>query len=81
MPITVSIVEDDRRVRESLSVLIDGTENIRCVSAHSSGEEALVEIVSRKPDVVLMDINLPACLESIACESSRPNCQKCKSSC
>ncbi|HEY1788208.1 MAG TPA: response regulator transcription factor [Verrucomicrobiae bacterium] len=59
MSISVAIVEDDRRVRESLSVLINGTEDLRCVSAHSSGEEALEDIVFKKPDVVLMDINLP----------------------
>ena len=59
MPITVAIVEDDRRVRESLTVLINGTENIRCISSHSSAEEAIEHIVYKKPDVVLMDINLP----------------------
>lgn len=59
MPITVAIVEDDRRVRESLTVLINGTENIRCISSHSSAEEAIEHIVFKKPDVVLMDINLP----------------------
>ncbi|MDE3066324.1 MAG: response regulator transcription factor [Verrucomicrobiota bacterium] len=59
MPITVSIVEDDRRVRESLAVLINGAENLRCVSVHSTGEEALEELARKRPDVVLMDINLP----------------------
>jgi DNA-binding NarL/FixJ family response regulator len=59
MLITVAIVEDDHRVRESLCVLINGTENIRCISTHSSGEEALEDIIYKKPDVVLMDINLP----------------------
>jgi DNA-binding NarL/FixJ family response regulator len=59
MLITVAIVEDDHRVRESLCVLINGTENIRCISTHSSGEEALEDIFYKKPDVVLMDINLP----------------------
>ena len=66
MAITVSIIEDDRRVRESLAVLINGTENIRCVSTHASGEEALQEIVRKKPDVVLMDINLPG-MSGIEC--------------
>lgn len=59
MLITVAIVEDDRCVRESLSILINGTENLRCVSTHSSGEEALEDILIKRPDVVLMDINLP----------------------
>lgn len=59
MPITVSIVEDDERIRESLAILINGGDNIRCISSHPTGEEALKHIVLKKPDVVLMDINLP----------------------
>ena len=59
MPITVSIIEDDRRVRESLAVLVNGADNIRCLSTHATGEEALQEIGRQRPDVVLMDINLP----------------------
>ena len=66
MPINVSIIEDDRRVRESLSVLINGSENTRCISAYTSGEEALEEIGLKKPDVVLMDINLPG-MSGIEC--------------
>jgi DNA-binding NarL/FixJ family response regulator len=59
MPINVSIVEDDSRIRESLAILIDGSDDIRCVSTHPTGEEALSQLVIKKPDVVLMDINLP----------------------
>ena len=59
MPINVSIVEDDRRIRESLALLLDGGDNIRCVSTHPTAEEALAQLVLKKPDVVLMDINLP----------------------
>lgn len=66
MPITVSIVEDDRRVRESLCVLINGTDNLRCLSTHATGEDALEAIPQKKPDVVLMDINLPG-LSGIEC--------------
>ena len=59
MSISVSIVEDDARVRASLARLIDGAAGYRCVSNHSSAEDALREIPKFKPDVVLMDINLP----------------------
>ena len=59
MSINVSIVEDDNRIRESLAVLIDGTENIRCASTHRTAEDALAQLPLKKPDVVLMDINLP----------------------
>jgi DNA-binding NarL/FixJ family response regulator len=57
--ISVSIVEDDAPVRESLARLIDGSPGCRCVSRHGSAENALAEIPAIKPDVVLMDINLP----------------------
>lgn len=56
--IKVSLVEDNTKLRESLAIMIDGAGGFRCISAHSSAEEALREIPSKKPDVVLMDINL-----------------------
>lgn len=59
MSIAVSIVEDNPQVRSSLAKLIDGTPGFRCVSRHGSAEDALVEIPKIKPDVTLMDINLP----------------------
>ena len=59
MPIKVSIVEDNDKIRESLAILIDGGSGFSCVSSHASAEEALQEIPLEKPDVVLLDINLP----------------------
>ena len=58
MTIDVSIVEDDRAVRESLKRLINSSPGYRCVSDHPSGEDALARIPDVKPAVVLMDINL-----------------------
>jgi len=58
MTISVSIVEDDLKVRESLARLIDSSSGYRCVSQHASGEDALREIPRINPQVVLMDINL-----------------------
>ncbi|HEU6448699.1 MAG TPA: response regulator transcription factor [Verrucomicrobiae bacterium] len=57
--INVSVVEDDVKVRSSLARLIDSTEGFCCVSQHPDAENALKEILITKPDVVLMDINLP----------------------
>lgn len=57
--IRVSIVEDDARVRASLARLIDGAPRFRCVSQHESAERAIAELPAVRPDVVLMDINLP----------------------
>ena len=58
MNISVSIVEDDTKVRESLARLIDGSPGYQCASEHASGESALAEIPKVKPNVILMDINL-----------------------
>jgi DNA-binding NarL/FixJ family response regulator len=66
MSIAVSIVEDDPQVRSSLAKLIDSSPGYRCVSRHGSAEDALVEIPKVKPDVVLMDINLPG-LNGVEC--------------
>src|SRR5581483_35925 len=59
MPIKVASVEDDVRVRGRLARLIDSTEGFSCVSQHPSAENALVELKITRPEVVLMDINLP----------------------
>lgn len=69
MSIKVAIVEDDAHVRAELARLIDGAENFQCLSSFSNGEAALAEIPRLKPDVVLMDINLPG-MTGIECVSA-----------
>src|SRR5580700_4123590 len=59
MSITVSIVEDDRKTREGLVALLRYASGVRLLGTHPSGEAALVAVPVEKPDVVLMDINLP----------------------
>ena len=59
MSIRVSIVEDNNRVRSSLARLIELSDGFKCVSEHPTGEEAITALPKAKPDVVLMDINLP----------------------
>jgi Response regulator containing a CheY-like receiver domain and an HTH DNA-binding domain len=58
MSISVSIVEDDAEVRQSLARLINSSPGFKCVSQHPSAEEALEQIPKVNPDVTLMDINL-----------------------
>jgi DNA-binding NarL/FixJ family response regulator len=66
MNINIAIVEDDVRVRGSLARLIDSTAGFCCVSQHPSAENALTELMVTRPDVVLMDINLPG-LNGVEC--------------
>ena len=42
--IEISIIEDDKEIRESLAILIEGTEDFTCVSHFGSCEEALKSI-------------------------------------
>jgi len=58
-PITVSIVEDNRGTRAGLVELLGRTTNIRCLNSYSNAEAALTGIVTEKPDLALVDINLP----------------------
>jgi DNA-binding NarL/FixJ family response regulator len=60
MSIRVAIVEDDRAVRENLSLLIAATPGYSCVGTCASAEEAWQRLPALTPEVVLMDIHLPA---------------------
>lgn len=58
-PIRVAVVEDDRRVRESLGDIIRGSRECAFAGGFSSGEQALEKLADVDPRVVIVDINLP----------------------
>lgn len=66
MRINVGIVEDDHEVRDNWVKVLNAHPKIRCVAACESGEDALKELPEHKPDVVLMDIDLPG-MSGIQC--------------
>lgn len=57
--IRVAIIEDDRRIREGLAALINGSDGYRCTGEFRSMEEALARPWSPVPEVALIDIGLP----------------------
>src|SRR5216684_5819812 len=59
MPITVSIVEDNEQLANTLARVINRAEGFRCLSQYPNAEAALVALPKESPEVVLMDINLP----------------------
>jgi len=63
---TVVIVEDDPGLREQLINVLQQAPDLNCLYAVASGEEALLKIPKRPPDVVLMDIKLPG-MSGIEC--------------
>ena len=56
---SVALVEDSAPMRRNLERMLRRAPGVRCVCACASAEEALLQIPRHKPDVVLMDINLP----------------------
>jgi len=59
MPINVSIVEDSDKFRETLARVLNRSEGFRCISHYPNAEDAIQALPNDKPEVVLMDINLP----------------------
>jgi DNA-binding NarL/FixJ family response regulator len=57
--IEVAIVEDRREIRESLALLIGGTEGFKCIGSYRSMEEALDRLKVHQPHLLLSDIGLP----------------------
>lgn len=64
--ITVALIEDDQKTREKLVELLHGEKRVRCMGSYPNGESALREIPRLKPDVALVDINLPG-ISGIEC--------------
>ncbi|HXR49296.1 MAG TPA: response regulator transcription factor [Candidatus Limnocylindrales bacterium] len=56
--ISVSIVDDEKELCQSIAAFVNGSSGFRCVSAYHSAEEALKHLPAERPDVVLMDINM-----------------------
>jgi len=55
----IGIVEDNRVIRESFVEFLHSDPEFSCVCACTTGEEALKQIPKSRPQIVLMDIQLP----------------------
>ncbi len=76
MPIRVALVEDVQEIRDSMSLLINGSDGFTCPFKYIDAESALADIPQREVDVVLMDIHLPG-IDGISCiEKLKPLCPK-----
>lgn len=58
-PKKVIIIEDDRELRASFNHIVSNSEKFVVIGSYPSAEEAIREIGRKKPDIVLMDIQLP----------------------
>ncbi len=62
----VSVVEDEAWLRQNLAREIAHCPGLRCVSCYRTAEEALRGVPHDRPDVVIMDINLPG-IDGVEC--------------
>src|SRR5258706_9510452 len=75
-PITVLCVDDHPLLREGIAALIGNQQDIAMVGEASNGIEALERFCGLHPDVVLMDLQMPAMsgIDAIvAIRRERPN--------
>lgn len=57
--VNIAIVEDNKTTREGLEAIVNLSPDYRCVCTCETAEDALRHLPKSKPDVVLMDIQLP----------------------
>lgn len=57
--IRVAIFEDNKLFREAMQTILNGTPGYTCCGAFSDGNQAVSNIERSRPDVVLMDIEMP----------------------
>lgn len=55
----VVLVEDDQEIRNSFSLIVNSSPKFVVVNGYASGEEAITSLQKDKPEIVLMDIELP----------------------
>ena len=59
MEIRVAIFEDNKLVREALNAILNGTPGYLCSGMFPNGDNWNMNILLSRPDVVLMDIEMP----------------------
>jgi DNA-binding NarL/FixJ family response regulator len=58
-PIRVLLADDQRVVREGLTLILDLLEDVEVLDTASDGEQAVEKAERMAPDVVLMDLRMP----------------------
>ena len=57
--VRVLIVDDQEPFRRAMSAVVEETDGFVVVGSATSGEESLTAAADLRPDLVLMDVNLP----------------------
>ena len=57
--IHIALVEDDSEIRQTLQLILEGSDGFQCKHVFPDAESALAKIPAISVDVILMDIDLP----------------------
>jgi DNA-binding NarL/FixJ family response regulator len=72
-PVTILVVDDHGLVRDGISGILSREKGFRVVGIADNGDEAISKAVALRPDVVLMDIDMPgiSCFDAVQIIRSR----------
>ncbi|QMV42081.1 response regulator transcription factor [Cohnella cholangitidis] len=70
--IKVLIVDDQELILESLNIVLEMEDDIEVVGLAKNGEEAISYCEKSRPDIILMDINMPIMNGVVATEKIKP---------
>lgn len=55
----VLVVEDQRAFAESMALVIEAQQDLHCIGVSRTASEGVATALSRRPDVIIMDVGLP----------------------
>lgn len=58
-PVRVLIVDDHPMVAEGIQSILESYDDVQVVATLNNGQDAVVHALNLKPDVILMDLNMP----------------------
>jgi len=61
----VLVIEDDPEIRSSFVMIVDSSQKFTVVNSYGNCEDAIKHLHSDKPDIVLMDVELPGGMNGI----------------
>jgi DNA-binding NarL/FixJ family response regulator len=56
--ITILLVDDHKLIRDSWSFILNSDQRFKVIGETSNGEEAIQMVISIRPDIILMDVNM-----------------------
>ena len=58
-PITIMIVDDHKLVREAWAMILNSNPKFKVIAECPNAESAIMEVKELRPDVVILDVNMP----------------------